>query len=154
MSINLASRSYHLAHITFYLAPTSIGPSCIEHGKLFLLLVLANDTIFFLLPFLLVLTSDIIPFLLLLSFSLVSIIKVFILQCSQHLIPLRPISYFNTLQVYSIRDAAANNLKRLAEEFGPEWAMQHIIPQVYFHYSIECKISCQLPFVSCFFCTW
>ncbi|KAH0678131.1 hypothetical protein KY284_019216 [Solanum tuberosum] len=32
--------------------------------------------------------------------------------------------------VYSIRDAAANNLKRLAEEFGPEWAMQHIIPQV------------------------
>ena len=34
------------------------------------------------------------------------------------------------LQVYSIRDAAANNLKRPAEEFGPEWAMQHIIPQV------------------------
>ncbi|CAI0552474.1 unnamed protein product [Linum tenue] len=33
-------------------------------------------------------------------------------------------------QVYSIRDAAANNLKRLAEEFGPDWAMQHIIPQV------------------------
>lgn len=22
-------------------------------------------------------------------------------------------------------------MKRLAEEFGPEWAMQHIIPQVY-----------------------
>nr|CAB3479602.1 unnamed protein product [Digitaria exilis] len=33
-------------------------------------------------------------------------------------------------QVFSIRDAAANNLKRLAEEFSPEWAMQHIIPQV------------------------
>ncbi|KAH0759693.1 hypothetical protein KY290_023186 [Solanum tuberosum] len=33
-------------------------------------------------------------------------------------------------EVYSIRDAAANNLKRLAEEFGPEWAMQYIIPQV------------------------
>ena len=33
-------------------------------------------------------------------------------------------------QVYSIRDAAANNVKRLEEEFGPEWAMQHIIPQV------------------------
>ncbi|KAF9593164.1 hypothetical protein IFM89_020460 [Coptis chinensis] len=33
-------------------------------------------------------------------------------------------------KVYSIRDAAANNLKRLAEEFGPEWAMQHIVPQV------------------------
>lgn len=34
------------------------------------------------------------------------------------------------LQVYSIRDAAANNVKRLAEEFGPTWAMEHIIPQV------------------------
>ena len=34
------------------------------------------------------------------------------------------------MQVYSIRDAAANNLKRLAEEFGLEWAMQHIVPQV------------------------
>ncbi|VAI16872.1 unnamed protein product [Triticum turgidum subsp. durum] len=33
-------------------------------------------------------------------------------------------------KVFSIREAAANNLKRLAEEFGPEWAMQHIIPQV------------------------
>jgi len=32
--------------------------------------------------------------------------------------------------VYSIREAAANNLKRLAEEFGPEWALLHIIPQV------------------------
>ncbi|MCD7457670.1 hypothetical protein HAX54_035743 [Datura stramonium] len=33
-----------------------------------------------------------------------------------------------TSEVYSIRDAAANNLKCLAEKFGPEWAMQHIIP--------------------------
>ncbi|KAA3459764.1 Armadillo-like helical [Gossypium australe] len=33
-------------------------------------------------------------------------------------------------KVYSIRDAAANNVKRLAEEFGPDWAMQHIVPQV------------------------
>ncbi|PWA85684.1 Armadillo-like helical [Artemisia annua] len=33
-------------------------------------------------------------------------------------------------QVYSIGDAAANNLKCLAEEFGPDWAMQHIIQQV------------------------
>ena len=43
-----------------------------------------------------------------------------------------PYSYhiWDLLQVYSIRDAAANNLKRLAEEFGPEWAMQHIVPQV------------------------
>ncbi|XP_035830750.1 serine/threonine-protein phosphatase 2A 65 kDa regulatory subunit A beta isoform-like [Helianthus annuus] len=37
----------------------------------------------------------------------------------------------NTLaKVYSIRDAAENNLKRLSEEFGPDWAMQHIVPQV------------------------
>ncbi|KAJ0048603.1 hypothetical protein Pint_16449 [Pistacia integerrima] len=34
------------------------------------------------------------------------------------------------VKVYSIRDAAANNVKRLAEEFGPDWAMQHIVPQV------------------------
>ncbi|KAH6820747.1 protein phosphatase 2A subunit A3 [Perilla frutescens var. hirtella] len=33
-------------------------------------------------------------------------------------------------KVYSIREVAANNLKGLAEEFGPEWAMQHIVPQV------------------------
>ncbi|KAI6674191.1 hypothetical protein NL676_002097 [Syzygium grande] len=32
-------------------------------------------------------------------------------------------------RVYSIRDAAANNVRRLAEEFGPEWAMEHIVPQ-------------------------
>jgi len=40
------------------------------------------------------------------------------------------------LQVYSIREAAANNLKRLAEEFGPEWAMQHLVPQVFFEHFI------------------
>lgn len=34
------------------------------------------------------------------------------------------------VQVYSIRDAAAHNLEHLAEEFGPDWSMQHIIPQV------------------------
>nr|VDD36825.1 unnamed protein product [Brassica oleracea] len=33
-------------------------------------------------------------------------------------------------KVYSIREAGANNLKRLAEEFGSEWAMQHLVPQV------------------------
>ncbi|KAJ0727226.1 putative armadillo-like helical protein [Helianthus annuus] len=33
-------------------------------------------------------------------------------------------------KVYSIREAVANILKRLAEEFGPDWAMQHIVPQV------------------------
>uniref|UniRef100_A0A0D2ZPI4 Uncharacterized protein n=2 Tax=Brassica TaxID=3705 RepID=A0A0D2ZPI4_BRAOL len=33
-------------------------------------------------------------------------------------------------KVYSIHEAAENNLKRFAEEFGPEWAMQHLVPQV------------------------
>ncbi|KAH6764985.1 protein phosphatase 2A subunit A3 [Perilla frutescens var. hirtella] len=33
-------------------------------------------------------------------------------------------------KVYSISEATANNLKGLAEEFSPEWAMQHIVPQV------------------------
>ncbi|KAK6242831.1 hypothetical protein SCA6_008220 [Theobroma cacao] len=44
------------------------------------------------------------------------------------------------LQVYSIRDAAANNLKRLAEEFGPEWAMQHIIPQFTVLFNMEVRV--------------
>ncbi|KAF2602446.1 hypothetical protein F2Q70_00026811 [Brassica cretica] len=30
-------------------------------------------------------------------------------------------------KVYSIREAGANNLKRLVEEFGSEWAMQHLV---------------------------
>lgn len=47
----------------------------------------------------------------------------------------------NVLQVYSIRDAAATNLKRLAEEFGPEWALQHIVPQVcYINLRVNCNI--------------
>jgi serine/threonine-protein phosphatase 2A regulatory subunit A len=33
-------------------------------------------------------------------------------------------------RVYSIREAAAVNLKRLAEVFGPEWAKEHVIPRV------------------------
>jgi len=32
--------------------------------------------------------------------------------------------------VYSIREAATNNIKRLAEVFGVEWARAHIIPKV------------------------
>lgn len=47
----------------------------------------------------------------------------------------RHVLYF---QVYSIRDAAANNVKRLAEEFGPDWAMQHIIPQVLLNICNNC----------------
>ncbi|CAI5501338.1 unnamed protein product [Closterium sp. Naga37s-1] len=33
-------------------------------------------------------------------------------------------------QVYSIREAAATNLKRLAEEFGAEWAQSQILPMI------------------------
>ena len=34
------------------------------------------------------------------------------------------------LQVYSIREAATKNLQRLAQEFGADWAKDHIVPQV------------------------
>jgi serine/threonine-protein phosphatase 2A regulatory subunit A len=33
-------------------------------------------------------------------------------------------------QVYSIREAATKNLQRLAQEFGADWAKDHIVPQV------------------------
>jgi len=32
--------------------------------------------------------------------------------------------------VYSIREAATNNLKKLVEVFGQEWAVEHVIPKV------------------------
>lgn len=54
------------------------------------------------------------------------------IQCCiiSHPFVILDINTVRLLQVYSIREAAANNLKRLAEEFGPEWAMQHLVPQV------------------------
>jgi hypothetical protein len=33
-------------------------------------------------------------------------------------------------QVFCIREAATQNLQKLAAEFGPEWAKEHIVPQV------------------------
>jgi serine/threonine-protein phosphatase 2A regulatory subunit A len=33
-------------------------------------------------------------------------------------------------EVHTIRQAAAENLKQLAETFGPEWSNEHLIPQV------------------------
>lgn len=33
-------------------------------------------------------------------------------------------------QVFSIREAATANLQRLAREFGPDWAKEHLVPQV------------------------
>ena len=32
--------------------------------------------------------------------------------------------------MYAIREAAANNLKKLVEKFGTEWAQQTVIPKV------------------------
>ena len=55
------------------------------------------------------------------------------------------------MQVFSIREAAANNLKRLAEEFGSEWAMQHIVPQVSLSLSLSLFLSLSLyfPLLAC-----
>ncbi len=33
-------------------------------------------------------------------------------------------------QVASIREAAAKTLQKIAKEFGPEWAREHLVPQV------------------------
>lgn len=33
-------------------------------------------------------------------------------------------------QVASIREAAAKTLQRIAQQFGPEWAKEHLVPQV------------------------
>jgi len=33
-------------------------------------------------------------------------------------------------QVYSIREAATINMKRLAEEFGSDWAQTHLVPHI------------------------
>ena len=33
-------------------------------------------------------------------------------------------------QVFSIREAATKNLQKLAQEFGPEWAKDHLVHQV------------------------
>jgi hypothetical protein len=32
--------------------------------------------------------------------------------------------------VYSIREAATQNLQQLAQEFGSDWAKEHLVPQV------------------------
>lgn len=32
--------------------------------------------------------------------------------------------------VYSIREAATKNLQKLAQEFGPEWAKDHLVGRV------------------------
>ena len=36
------------------------------------------------------------------------------------------------MQVFSIRAAATDNLAKLAQEFGADWAQDHLVPQVNF----------------------
>ena len=40
------------------------------------------------------------------------------------------IDAMSAVQVYSIREAATSNLAKLAREFGPDWARDHLVPQV------------------------
>ena len=42
----------------------------------------------------------------------------------------RCIDVLSAVQVYSIREAATSNLAKLAREFGPDWARDHLVPQV------------------------
>ena len=35
------------------------------------------------------------------------------------------------MQVFSIRAAATDNLAKLAQEFGADWAQEHLVPQVH-----------------------
>ena len=37
---------------------------------------------------------------------------------------------FTSVLVYAIREAATNNLKKLVEKFGVEWAQNTVIPKV------------------------
>lgn len=46
------------------------------------------------------------------------------------LLPLSPFSLAYLLPVYAIREAATQNLKRLVEKFGPQWAQSTVIPKV------------------------
>lgn len=41
-------------------------------------------------------------------------------------------------QVASIRDATARTLQKIAQEFGGDWAKEHLVPQV------RCAYACRL----------
>ena len=53
-------------------------------------------------------------------------------------------------QVYAIREAAANNLKKLVEKFGTEWAQVTVIPKVSntYNYFLSNKDCCIINFTS------
>lgn len=40
------------------------------------------------------------------------------------------VEYHHHLQVFSIREAATLNLMKLAKEFGPDWAKDHLVPRI------------------------
>ena len=45
------------------------------------------------------------------------------------------------LQVFCIREAATQNLQKLASEFGPDWAKDNLVPQVRLRTFVECSWS-------------
>ena len=50
--------------------------------------------------------------------------------------------------MFSIREAATKNLQQLASEFGPDWAKEHLVPQVLHHTArSELTFSCLLSLV-------
>lgn len=42
------------------------------------------------------------------------------------------------LQVFCIREAATQNLQKLASEFGPDWAKDNLVPQARSHMPVDC----------------
>ena len=43
------------------------------------------------------------------------------------------------LQVFCIREAATQNLQKLASEFGPDWAKDNLVPQVFLLLLVKCS---------------
>ncbi len=58
------------------------------------------------------------------------------------------VTKYRRLQVYSIREAATSNLAKLAREFGPDWARDHLVPQVTLTFHMEAclqAVKCTTP---------
>ena len=51
--------------------------------------------------------------------------------------------------VYSIREAATKNLQRLAQEFGPDWAKDHLVGKVRLVYFEPSSCKCSPNFSIC-----
>ena len=50
-----------------------------------------------------------------------------------------PSSMMQCLQVFCIREAATQNLQKLASEFGPDWAKDNLVPQARLHMLVKCS---------------